>query len=279
MSQKTMVVTGVSSGLGLALAREALKQGWRVVGTVRNERALQEFEVRAPGQAIGRILDVTDDRHATEVIEQIEGDVAPIDVLVNNAGYGMEAPIEESTLPEIRRQFEVNVFGPITMAKAVLPYMRKRRAGRIVNVTSMGGIVTFPGIGIYNGSKFALEGVSEALGKEVIQFGIFVTAIEPGMFRTDWAGRSMARAPRSIPDYDQTFEPQRDARLKRSGQQKGDPNKAAKAILTIIGDPHPPAHLLLGPDAVAAVESKLEGLRSEIDAYRWLSLSTDFDAS
>jgi NAD(P)-dependent dehydrogenase (short-subunit alcohol dehydrogenase family) len=139
--------------------------------------------------------------------------------------------------------------------------------------------MTFPGVGIYNGSKFALEGISEALGKEVKEFGIFVTAVEPGMFRTDWAGRSMRRAPRTISDYDKTFEPQREARQQRSGKQIGDPVKAAKAMLKILADPNPPAHLLLGQDAVKLVTEKLDALKAEIETYRELSMSTDFDST
>ncbi len=277
MATKTIFITGVSSGLGQALAEEALAQGWRVVGTVRNEEARASFEAKVPGQAIGRVLDVTDSVHVPQVVSEVEDQVGSIDVLVNNAGYGMEGPIEEVSLEEIRRQFEVNVFGAVAVTQAVLPFMRKRRSGRILNITSMGGLVTFPGVGIYHGSKFALEGISETLGKEVKEFGIFVTAVEPGMFRTDWAGRSMTRSPRSIPDYDKTFEPQREARQQRSGKQNGDPVKAAKAMLKILADPNPPAHLLLGPDAVKLVTEKLDALKAEIEAWRDLSESTDFD--
>ncbi|WP_263358118.1 oxidoreductase [Acidicapsa ligni] len=277
MADKLIFITGVSSGLGEALATEALTQGWRVVGTVRSEEARKSFEAKAAGRAFGRVLDVTDIAAIPKVTAEIEETIGAIDVLVNNAGYGMEGPVEESSLDEIRRQFEVNVFGAVAVTQAVLPFMRKRRSGRILNITSMGGLVTFPGVGIYNGSKFALEGISEALGKEVKEFGIFVTAVEPGMFRTDWAGRSMTRAPRSISDYDQIFEPQREMRQQRSGKQNGDPAKAAKAMLTIIAYPNPPAHLLLGPDAVKFVIDKLDALKAEIEAWRDLSISTNFD--
>ncbi len=276
MAAKTILITGVSSGLGKALAVRAIAAGHRVVGTVRSEEARTDFEKRASGRAFARILDVTETEKIASVIDGIEKEIGAIDVLVNNAGYGLEAPIEESPMDEIRRQFEVNVFGAIAVAKAVLPYMRKRRAGRILNITSMGGLVTFPGVGIYNASKFALEGVSEALGKEVKQFGIFVTAIEPGMFRTDWAGRSMTRAPRTISDYDASFAPARQTREQRSGKQNGDPDKAADAMLRILDEPNPPAHLLLGPDAVKAVTEKLKSLEAEIDTWLTLSESTNF---
>jgi short-subunit dehydrogenase len=202
---------------------------------------------------------------------------SPIDVLVNNAGYGLEGLIEESSMADLRQQFAVNVFGPVAVMRAVLPFMRARRSGRIINITSMGGFTTFPGLGFYHGTKFALEGISETLGKEVRDLGIAVTAVTPDGFRTDWAGRSMTRAPRSIGDYDAMFEPQRAARQARSGKQAGDPRKAAQAILRLVESEAPPAHLLLGPDAVAAVGAKLETLRAEIEAWKKISMSTDFD--
>jgi NAD(P)-dependent dehydrogenase (short-subunit alcohol dehydrogenase family) len=276
MNSKTILITGISSGLGLALAEVALASGHRVVGTVRNEEARKRFDNQIPGRAFARILDVTDDEKVPAVVTEIENNIGAIDVLVNNAGYGLESPIEEAPLEEIRRQFAVNVFGAIAMVQAVLPFMRKRRQGHIINITSMGGLVTFPGVGIYNGSKFALEGVSEALGKELKRLGIAVTAVEPGMFRTDWAGRSMTRVPRRISDYDEIFDPIRAARAARSGNQPGDPIKAAHAILQLIAAPNPPAHLLLGPDALKFVTEKLRELDAEINEWKEVTLSTNF---
>jgi NAD(P)-dependent dehydrogenase (short-subunit alcohol dehydrogenase family) len=177
----------------------------------------------------------------------------------------------------LRKQFEVNVFGAVAVIKAVLPYMRQRRQGHILNITSMGGMVTFPGLGYYHGSKFALEGISETLGKEVVGFGIAVTAVEPGGFRTDWAGRSMVRAPRTISDYDALIDPLRAAREARSGKQLGDPAKAARAILKAVQNSNPPAHLLLGPDAVKAVRDKLSALEAEIAGSEAISMTTNFD--
>jgi NAD(P)-dependent dehydrogenase (short-subunit alcohol dehydrogenase family) len=277
MTTKTLFITGISTGFGKALAEEALTAGYNVVGTVRNQQAKDEFDKRLPGRSHAVILDVTDLDRIPAVVAQVETEIAPIDALVNNAGYGIEAPVEESPMVEIRRQFEVNFFGAIAVAQAVLPYMRKRRNGRILNITSMGGLVTFPGVGIYNASKFALEGASEALGKEVAQFGIFVTAVEPGMFRTDWAGRSMRRLPRTISDYDASFAPQREARAQRIGKQQGDPRKAAKAMLQILEVSQPPAHLLLGPDAVKYVSDNLTAQQKEIADWRHISDSTDLD--
>ncbi|AHN73394.1 short-chain dehydrogenase [Pandoraea pnomenusa] len=272
---KTLLITGVSSGFGRALAREALAAGHKVIGTVRSDEARREFESLSANAAWGRVLDVTDFVGIDGAVSAIEAEVGPIDVLVNNAGYGHEGIMEESPLSEMRRQFDVNVFGAVAMMKAVLPYMRARRRGHILNITSMGGYITMPGIAYYCGSKFALEGISEALGKEVAPFGIAVTAVAPGSFRTDWAGRSMARTPRSIADYDETFNPVRRAREEKSGKQPGDPVRAARAMLTAIAADHPPAHLLLGSDALGLVRAKLSALNEEFNAWEAITVSTD----
>lgn len=274
-SPKTLLITGVSSGFGRALAQEALAAGHRVVGTVRSAEARQSFEALSANHAFGRILDVTDFDAIDGVIADVEAGVGPVDVLVNNAGYGHEGVMEESPLEDMRRQFDVNVFGAVAMMKAVLPYMRERRRGHILNITSMGGFITMPGITYYCGSKFALEGISEALGKEVAPFGIAVTAVAPGSFRTDWAGRSMQRTPRSIADYDSLFDPIRNAREEKSGKQLGDPHKAARAMLAVIDSESPPAHLLLGSDALGLVREKLAASAAEIDAWEAVTRSTD----
>lgn len=276
-SSTTLLITGVSSGFGRSLAQEALSVGYHVVGTVRSPQAKAAFEALHPKRASARILDVTDFDAIGGVINDIASNIAPIDILVNNAGYGHEGLMEESTLQEMRQQFDVNVFGAVAMMKAVLPAMRKRRQGHILNITSMGGFVTMPGISFYCGSKFALEGISETLGKEVEAFGIKVTAIAPGSFRTDWAGRSMARTPRSIPDYDSLFDPVRQAREEKNGKQLGDPQKAAQAILKMINSSTPPAHLLLGSDALGLVQAKLTELLAGIAHWENLTRSTDGD--
>jgi len=273
--RKTLLITGASSGFGLALAQEALADGHRVVGTVRSEQARVALEALAPGRALGRLLDVTDFAAIEPLVAEVEKTVGPLDVLVNSAGYGHEGILEESPLAEMRRQFDVNVFGAVAMMKAVLPYMRQRRRGHILNITSMGGFITLPGIAYYCGSKFALEGISEVVGKEVEGFGIAVTAVAPGSFRTDWAGRSMVRSPRSIADYDALFDPVRQARQEKSGKQLGDPRKAARAMLEAIGSTNPPAHLLLGSDALGLVRQKLEALEEEIAAWEATTRSTD----
>ncbi|MCI2261229.1 oxidoreductase [Xanthomonas indica] len=272
--QKTLLITGASSGFGRALAQAALAAGHRVVGTVRSAQARQEFEALGAG-AIGRVLDVTDVEAIPGLVAELEATVGPLDVLVNNAGYGHEGILEESPLDALRRQLDVNVVGAVAMMQAVLPSMRQRRRGHIVNITSMGGFITMPGIAYYCGSKFALEGISEALGQEVAALGIHVTAVAPGSFRTDWAGRSMVRTPRSIADYDALFDPIRDARQAKSGRQRGDPAKAAQAMLALIEAPAPPAHLLLGSDALALVRDKLDRLKADIAAWEAVSRSTD----
>ncbi|ALS60287.1 oxidoreductase [Pandoraea norimbergensis] len=273
-SSKIVLITGVSSGFGRALAQEALSAGHTVVGTVRNAEAKRDFESLSAA-AVGRVLDVTDFDRIGEVVSEIEASVGQIDVLVNNAGYGHEGVLEESPLSEMRRQFDVNVFGAVAMMKAVLPFMRARRRGHILNITSMGGYITMPGITYYCGSKFALEGISESLGKEVKPFGIAVTAVAPGSFRTDWAGRSMTRTPRSIADYDEVFNPIRAAREEKNGKQLGDPVKAARAMLAVIAAEHPPAHLLLGSDALKLVRDKLAAMETELDTWETLTVSTD----
>ena len=272
---KTFLVTGVTSGFGKAFAAAALAEGHTVLGTVRNEDSVAAFERSAPGRAHAVMLDVTDFDAIERLIPQLLARHGQVDVLVNNAGYGHEGTLEESSLEEMRRQFDANVFGAVAMIKAVLPSMRTRRRGHIINITSMGGFITMPGIAYYCGSKFALEGISEVLGKEVAGFGIKVTAIAPGSFRTDWAGRSMVRSARTVEDYDALFDPIRQARQAKSGSQIGDPVKAARALLTIVDAPSPPAHLLLGTDALELVRAKLATLSSEIDAWETVTRATD----
>jgi NAD(P)-dependent dehydrogenase (short-subunit alcohol dehydrogenase family) len=273
---RTWLISGVSSGFGRALAEKLVTIGDRVVGTVRSEAARVEFEKLDASRALAVVLDVTHDDDVVRVVSEIECDVGAVDVLVNNAGYGHEGPIEETSMDEFRQQFAVNVFGAVAMTKAVLPFMRQRRSGHIINITSMGGIVTFPALGAYHGSKFALEGISETLAKEVAPFGIKVTAVEPGGFRTEWAGRSMKRGEALIADYEPLIGPLRKARAERSGKQAGDPRKAADAIVKIVDTPEPPVHLLLGTDALGFVRNKLESLTQEIDRWEALTISTNF---
>jgi NAD(P)-dependent dehydrogenase (short-subunit alcohol dehydrogenase family) len=274
---KTFLITGVSSGLGKAFAEGALAAGHTVIGTLRHSDAAAAFEALAPDRARGIVLDVTDFDAIPPAVARAEREIGPIDVLVNNAGYGHEGALEEAPLGDLRRQFDANVYGAVAMMKAVLPGMRARRAGHIVNVTSMGGFITMPGLSYYCGSKFALEGISEALGKEVRHLGIRVTALAPGQFRTDWAGRSMDRAPRSIGDYDAVMDPIRAARQAKSGNQPGDPAKAAQALLKLIAAEVAPVRLYLGDDALQLVADKIAAMQAEIAAWEGVSRSTNFD--
>ncbi|MBX4954135.1 oxidoreductase [Rhizobium lentis] len=274
MPKRSFFVTGANSGFGFAIAAAASKAGHTVIGTVRSEASRASLSERLP-DVRSVLCDVTAFDRIAVVVEQVEKDHGPVDVLINNAGYGHEGVLEESPLEEMRRQFDVNVFGAVAVAKAFLPRFRQRRRGFIVNVTSMGGMITMPGIAYYCGSKFALQGISEVMRSEMAPFGVHVTALCPGSFRTDWAGRSMVRTDRSIPDYDALFDPIRHARQERSGRQPGDPDKLAAAVLDLIESNNPPPQLLLGSDALKLVLQRIERLQQEIDAWKAVTLSTD----
>lgn len=273
---KTFLITGAGSGLGRAFAEGALRAGHTVVGTVRKEGDAAALEGLRPGRSFARVLDVTDDDAVFRTVDEVERTVGPVDVAIANAGYGHEGVFEESTMADLRAQFATNVFGAVATVKAVLPYMRRRRRGHIIGVTSMGGLTTVPGTSFYQGSKYALEGLLETLGKEVAHLGVHVTAVAPGSFRTDWAGRSMIRTERSIPDYDEVMDPIREHRLAASGNQLGNPERAAEAILKIIDAPKPPAHLLLGSDALRLVTGGRAALDRDIAEWEELTRSTDF---
>jgi NAD(P)-dependent dehydrogenase (short-subunit alcohol dehydrogenase family) len=272
---KTFFITGVSSGFGRAIANAALKAGHHVIGTVRTEQAAAEFETHIRGEAHVKLLDVTQFASVAPLAAIVEAELGPVDVVINNAGHGHEGILEESSPDEMRRQFDVNVFGAVAVIKAFLPFMRQRRRGHIINITSMAGYITMPGISYYCGSKFALEGISETLAKEVKGLGIAVTAVAPGSFRTDWAGRSMVRSARSISDYDTLFDPIRQSRIDKSGKQLGDPDRAAAAILTLVDMPEPPEHLLIGSDALGLVCAKLNAMQASLASYEELTCSTD----
>ncbi|HEY0122845.1 MAG TPA: oxidoreductase [Rhizobium sp.] len=274
MSQKTFFITGANSGFGFAIAAAASRKGHKVVGTVRSQQSRADIAESLP--AVHPVLcDVTEFDRIADIVRQVEEDHGPVDVLINNAGYGHEGILEESPLEEMRRQFDVNVFGAVAVAKAFLPRFRERRTGFIVNVTSMGGMITMPGIAYYCGSKFALQGISEVMRAEMAPFGVHVTALCPGSFRTDWAGRSMVRTGRSIPDYDALFDPIRQTRQAKSGKQIGDPDKLAAAVLDLIDSGNPPPQLLLGSDALRLVSDKIERLKQEIEAWKSVTVSTD----
>ncbi|WP_244182285.1 oxidoreductase [Gluconacetobacter entanii] len=274
MPEQTFFITGANSGLGFAIARAALDAGHRVIGAVRSETARASLLERLP-DARAVLCDVTAFDRIPAIVAQAEEDHGPVDVLINNAGYGHECVLEESPLEEMRRQFDVNVFGAVAVAKAFLPRFRERRRGFVVNVTSMGGLITMPGIAYYCGSKFALQGISEVMRAEMAPFGVHVTALCPGSFRTDWAGRSMVRTERSIADYDALFDPIRAARHEKDGRQLGDPAKLAAAVLQLVASDAPPPQLLLGSDALRLVRERIFRLEREITDWEDLTRSTD----
>lgn len=275
-TQGVWLITGVSTGLGRAMAEAALAAGVRVAGTVRRGDDKASFEAIAPGRAAGVMMDLSDTAALAQTVDRIERDIGPIEVLVNNAGYGLEGLIEEVSIEDVRRQFEVNVFGVLAVTKAVLPHMRARRRGRIINISSATTAATPPAIGLYAATKGALNVLSEVLAKEVAPLGVHVTAVQPGAFRTDWGGRSLIHARRAIADYDATIEPQRTARAERSGAQRGDPKKFGREILRLAQMPDPPLNFILGADALGAHRMRLDQLKAEIELFERTSPDTDF---
>ena len=268
------LITGCSTGFGRELARQALALGYRTVVTARNPEALNDLA--DTGEALLLRLDVTDQAQVDAAIQAAEHRFGPIDVLVNNAGIGYFAAVEESEEDPVRRMFEVNVFGLSRMIHAVLPGMRQRRSGFIVNFSSIGGLRSFPSLGYYNATKFAVEGLSEALWQEVEPLGIKVLLVEPSGFRTDWAGRSADESQRQIDDYAETAGAWRRQIRAISGKQPGDPVRAVQAIIKAVESPNPPHHLLLGNDAYNGATAKLEELRQEFSAWESVSRGADF---
>ena len=267
-------ITGCSTGFGRELAKHALERGHRTVVTARDPDEVKDLA--AKGEALVLKLDVTDQGQIDAAIKAAEDKFGRIDVLVNNAGIGYFAAVEESEEDQVRRMFEINVFGLSRMIHAVLPGMRKRRKGFIVNLSSIGGLCSFPAVGYYNATKFAVEGLSGALWQEVEPLGIKVMLVEPSGFRTDWAGRSANESKLQIDDYAATAGARRSQSRAISGKQPGDPVRAAHAILKAIESPNPPHHLLLGNDAYEEATAKLEVLRKEFSAWESVSRGADF---
>jgi NAD(P)-dependent dehydrogenase (short-subunit alcohol dehydrogenase family) len=276
-SPRAWFITGVSSGLGRSLAKAVLASGDLVAGTVRKEADRAAFEALAPDRAIGLILDVTDEAAIHAAVGAAEARMGRIDILVGNAGYGLVGAIEETSLAEMRAQFEVNVFGALAVIQAVLPGMRARRAGRILTVTSVSGLAAWGGTGVYCASKFALEGATQALAQEVAEFGIKVTNIAPGGLRTDYAGRSLVLTERTIPDYDGAARFARRSLTEHAGQESGDPDKAASAILQLAGLENPPLHLLLGADAVHYSTRAAGQFQTDLGDWIGLTMSIGVD--
>lgn len=266
----TWFVTGVSSGLGRALVAAVVRRGDRALGTVRKAEEGQALEAALPG-LLTAVADVTDPAGLRAAVVYAEERLGAIDVLVNNAGRGFTAAIEEASLDEIRSVFEVNVLGAVSAIQAVLPEMRRRRAGHIVNISSISGFMPWSGTGIYCASKFALEGIGQTLAQELAPLGIKVTNVQPGGLRTDFSGRSLHHAARRIDDYADGAHIAPRALAKTHGSESGDPEKAAAAIITLVDSPSPPLNLLLGADAVNMAMRRIGNLLGDVG--RWAPLS------
>ncbi len=274
---RVLFITGASSGFGSALADAALQRGYRVTGTVRQERQVAEFEARAPGQAKAVCMDVTRPDEVRAGVQAAFMAFGQIDVLVNNAGYALLGAVEEVGDTDIRRQFETNFFGALDVTRAVLPSMRERRSGHIVNISSVGGFVGGPGWGFYCATKFALEGLSDCLAMEVAPLGIHVTIVEPGAFRTGLGSGGTTKIEPTIPDYEQTVGKTREWRESSAGREAGDPVKAAAAILQAVESPAPPLRLVLGADALQWVRAKIAQMNQELDRWESVTLDTAYE--
>lgn len=269
-------VTGCSTGFGRDLAKILLEDGYRVVITARDATKIADLAATFPQTALPLALDVDQPTQIAAAAQQALEKFGRIDVLVNNAGFGYLAAIEEGEEAEIRAMFETNVFGLAAMTRAVLPAMRAQKSGAVVNISSMAGVSGFPGIGYYNASKFAVEGLSEALAREVAPFGVKVLIVEPGPFRTDWAGRSLRTPIQGIEAYKETAIARRQAIQGYSGTQPGDPVRAAKAIIAAVEAADAPLHLVLGAVAYQTILGKLEAFRDEVLANKEATLAADF---
>lgn len=278
-NSRVWFITGSSTGFGRALTEAVLKHGDRVVATARKPEQIRELVDQYPETAKAIRLDVTNPQEVREVVSSALDSFGRIDVLVNNAGYGAVGAIEEVSDDAIRRQFETNVFGALDIMRAVLPAMRKQHSGHILNISSVGGFVAFGATGIYCSTKFALEGLSEALAKEVAPLGIKVTIIEPGAFRTDFNGRSLAVPEQQIDDYASISGEFLNWLRDMDGNQPGDPNKAAQAMIQAVESDNPPLRLALGADAVSAISEKLESVQEEINAWKQVAVNTAFEGA
>ncbi|WP_371784642.1 oxidoreductase [Streptosporangium subroseum] len=271
-------ITGASRGFGLLIAREALARGNQVVATARHSSDVQKALPDAGDNLVAVDLDVTNARQAAAAVQAATDAFERIDVVVNNAGRGVLGAVEEISDDEARAVFDVNVFGTLTVQRAVLPVLRAQRSGHVINISSVGGLVGSPGWGIYGATKFAMEGFTEALSQELAPLGIRVTLVEPGYFRTDFLDASSLRTEGLvIDDYDQTAGATRRRAVDVNHAQPGDPVKAASAIVDIAEVPDPPLRLLLGVDSVTNVENKLRQVAADIETWRALSVSTDHD--
>ena len=272
-------ITGCSTGFGRELAKLILKRGWNAVITARNPDQVRDIAEGHEGNALVLRLDVTNKQEVLDAVAKTEQTFGRIDVLVNNAGYGYFTSIEEGEEDKIRAQFETNFFGLVNVVQAVLPGMRKRRHGHIINFSSIGGIRAFTSTGYYHATKFAVEGLSESLAQEVAPLGIKVLLVEPGPFRTDWAGRSTSRTTVNIADYEATVGARMTASQNGSGKQQGDPVRGCEAIIKAVEAEHHQLRLLLGEPAYKMALEKVDMLKENFEAWKDLTLSADFPES
>jgi NAD(P)-dependent dehydrogenase (short-subunit alcohol dehydrogenase family) len=277
--EKVWFITGCSTGFGRELAKMILDRGYRTVITARDPAKAEDIAKRREKMALVLELDVTDPIEVGAAVSSAEKRFGRIDVLVNNAGIGYFGAAEESEEEEIRRMFEINFFGLTRMTRAVLPIMRRERSGHIVNISSIGGLRSFPTLAYYNATKYAVEGFSEALAIEVAPLGIRVTIVEPSGFRTDWAGRSAAESKNRIADYAPTAGKNLEDLRGYSGKQPGDPVRAAAAIIAAVESPSPPLRLLLGKAALKGARGKLDMLKKDFDAWEKTTVEADFPDS
>ncbi|HKA16550.1 MAG TPA: oxidoreductase [Myxococcota bacterium] len=276
---KVWFVTGCSTGMGRDIAIAALEQGYRAVLTARNPDALAEIHARFPQRSAVARLDVTDRAQIDAAVRCAREVFGRIDVLVNNAGYGYISAIEEGDEAEVRAMFETNFWGLLAVTRAVLPEMRARRSGQIINNSSQAGLMSYPGTAYYSTSKFAVEAFSEGLSREVAPFGIRVTAVEAGPVRTDWAGRSMKWNPTHLADYAGVVGARVQMIADMDGKQPGDPARAAAAIVALAECENPPRQLLLGRGVLAAYRAKLAEVSASLDEWEGVTLGIDFPAA
>jgi NAD(P)-dependent dehydrogenase (short-subunit alcohol dehydrogenase family) len=279
LHEKVWFITGCSTGFGRAIAEAAIKAGYKVVATARNRDSIAELTAGNEANALALKLDVTKPEQIKQAVSDALGKFGRIDVLVNNAGIGYFSSVEESVEEETRGMFEINFWGLMHLTNAVLPQMRSRRSGHIINFSSIGGLAGFPLLGYYHATKFAVEGISETLSQEVAPLNIHVTLIEPGGFRTDWSGRSSVKTPIAIEDYKATLTPMLDMMVGASGQQSGDPKRAADAIVGVVESENPPLRLLLGNDAYQVAVNKFSNLLTQIEEQKSITVGTDFSNS
>jgi len=270
-------ITGCSTGFGREIAKKVIAAGYKVAVTARNKSKIEDLIVNNEENALALILDVTDKSQVRDAVTQTVEKFGRIDVLVNNAGIGYFSSVEESIEEQTRRMFEINFWGLMDVTNTVLPYMRNQKSGHIINFSSIAGLTSSPTLGYYNATKYAVEGISESLVQEVSPLGIKVTLIEPSGFRTDWYGRSSVKTELTIEDYTGTVV---DKMLKmvdqKSGQEKGDPEKAAQALIAVVESENPPYHLLLGKRAYQAAYYKIDRLKKDFEEWKEITINADF---